>query len=297
MKKEIKIAIVAIVALVALYFGLNFLKGARLFSDNNEYFLSFRNVDGVAKNCPIYAEGIAVGEVGDILYDYTHKNPTRIVASLKKKMVIPQGTMAEIHTDLMGNTQVSLVLGDYSNPPVEPGGVIEGNESDGTMEKVKEMVPAIENMLPKLDSIVSSLNTLLADPAISAMLHSTANTAANLDAATQQLDVLAAQLNSRLPDMLDRAGQLLDNSNQLAENLASIDMNGTMEQVNKTLGEVNTTITKINSPEGTLGKLVNDNALYDNLAAVMADADSLMIDLKANPKRYVHFSVFGKKDK
>ncbi len=124
MKKEVKIALVAIVALVALFFGLNFLKGVSMFSANNEYYLAFKNIAGVAKNCPIYADGVVVGSVDNITYDYSHEKPTQIIALLRKKMVIPEGTMAEIKTDLMGNTQINLLLGKYSNPPLEPGGTI-----------------------------------------------------------------------------------------------------------------------------------------------------------------------------
>lgn len=297
MKKEVKIAIVAIVAIVVLYFGLNFLKGASMFADTNAYYLTFRNVAGVEENCHVYAEGIAVGEVDNIDYDYTHQNPTRILILLKKKMVVPEGTTAEIKTDLMGNTQVNLILGDYSNPSIEPGGTIPGNEDDGTMAKLKNMIPTVEGMLPKLDSIVTSLNTLLADPAIREMLHSTANATANLDASTRQLNTLMSQLNTKLPGMLDRADSLMTYGNEFAQNLAATDISGTMAQVNRTLDDVQTTMARLNSTEGTLGKLINDPALYDNLSTTMADADSLVTDLKAHPKRYVHFSVFGKKDK
>ncbi len=297
MKKEIKIAIVAVVALVALYFGLNFLKGISVFSSNSEYYLTFKNVDGVAKNCPIYAEGIAVGQVGDIAYDYSHKTPTRILALVKKKMVIPEGTTAEIHTDLMGNTQVSLVLGDYSNAAIPEGGIIEGNDGDGTMAKLKEMIPVVEGMLPKLDSIVTGLNNLLSDPAVAAMLHSAAGMTANLDAASAQIASLSAEMNSALPGLTARADSLLAHGDEVARNLAAADISATMAQVNRTLDQVQTTVDRINSPRGTIGKLLNDDALYENLSATAADADSLLSDLRARPSRYVHFSLFGKKDK
>ncbi len=297
MKKEIKIALVAIVALIVLYFGLNFLKGASMFTDNNEYFLAFKDVSGVEKNCAIYADGVVVGSVDKITYDYTHKEPTQVLALLRKKMVVPEGTMAEIKTDLMGNTQINLIIGDYTNAPLAPGGTIKGKEGDGVMDKLADMMPTIESMLPKLDSILASINLLVADPALKQILTNTSNLTSSLNASSAQLNTLMGQLNNQVPNMLSETTKLVSSAGEVAQNFAKVDIEGTMEQVNQTLGEVKNTISQINSTDGTLGKLLNDTQLYDNLNATMADADSLVIDLKAHPKRYVHFSVFGgKKD-
>ncbi len=297
MKKEVKIALAAIVALVVLFFGLNFLKGISMFSDNDQYYVTFKNVSGVDKNCPVYAEGVVVGSISDITYDYSHSKPTQLLALIKKQMVIPEGTRAEIKSDLMGNTQVNLILGDYSNASIQPGGTILGNDGEETMAKLKAMIPAMERMVPKLDSILGSLNTILSDPAILSILSNTDQLTANLTKTTDQLNTLTAQLNKDLPGMMGKADNVLENTQTLTANLAGVDVEGTMNKVNQTLDEVNSTMAKINSTDGTIGKMMNDPALYDNLSSTMADADSLMIDLKAHPKRYVHFSLFGKKDK
>ncbi len=296
MKKEIRIALVAIVALIVLYFGLSFLKGASMFTDNNVYYLAFKDVAGVAKNCPIYAGGVAVGEVDGITYDYTHEKPTQVTALLRKKMVVPEGTKAEVKTDLMGNTQVNLILGDAKNPPIAPGGTIKGKEDDGIMDKLGNMVPVIDDMLPKLDSIFASINELMADPALKAILANTSQLTAELNQASAQLTKLTTSLNNEVPTLLAKTTELVGNTDEVAKGLAEVDVKNTMDKVNSTIDELQSTISQLNSPEGTLGKLINDTQLYDNLNATMADADSLMIDLKAHPKRYVHFSVFGKKN-
>ncbi len=296
MKKEIRIALVAIVALIVLYFGLSFLKGASMFTDNNVYYLAFKDVSGVAKNCPIYAGGVSVGEVDAITYDYTHEKPTQVTALLRKKMVVPEGTMAEVKTDLMGNTQVNLILGDAKNAPILPGGTIKGKEDDGIMEKLGGMVPSIENMLPKLDSIFASINELMADPALKGIIANTNQLTAELNKASAQLTKLSVELNKQVPTLLAQTNELVGSTDKVAKGLAEVDVKNTMDKVNATIDELQTTIGQLNSPEGTLGKLINDTQLYDNLNATMADADSLVIDLKAHPKRYVHFSVFGKKD-
>ena len=297
MKREVKIALVAIAALVILFFGMNFLKGTKLFSDNDEYTITFQNVAGVEKNCPIYADGVVVGAVSDIIYDYSHKNPTRLKVSISKMMRIPKGTTAEVKSDLMGNTQVNLLLAYNSSDDINPGETISGLNDEGALDRMKTLLPAVEAMVPKLDSIMTSLNMILADPAIVEILHNTKNVTANLETSTEQLNTLMAELNTKVPGMMDKTDKVLGNADQLTAKLAAVDVDATMRQVDKTLADVQTTIEKINSTDGTMGKLINDTQLYDNLNSTVRDADKLVVDLKEHPKRYVHFSVFGKKDK
>lgn len=297
MKREVKISLVAIMALVILFFGMNFLKGSQLFSDREEYTITFENVAGVGKNCPVYADGVVVGAITDIIYDYTHQKPTKLTAMLSNMMRIPKGSTAVVKSDLMGNTQVNLLLDKNAKETISPGGVIVGNNESDAMERVKALIPSVENMVPKLDSILTSLNTILSDPAIRDMLHNSKNVTANLETSTKQLNTLMAQLNQSVPTMMNKTDKVLDNTETMTAKLSAIDYEGTIQQVNKTLSDVQNTMSNINSPNGTLGKLMNDSQLYDNLNSTVQNADQLVVDLKTNPKRYVHFSVFGRKDK
>jgi phospholipid/cholesterol/gamma-HCH transport system substrate-binding protein len=165
------------------------------------------------------------------------------------------------------------------------------------MSKVGQMMPALERMLPKLDSILGSLNQLLADPALRNTLHHVEGMTDNLHATSRDLQSLSAQLNCDVPMMMKKADGVLDNTQQLTQNLASINVEEMTAKVNQTLANVEQMTQKLNSNEGTLGLLMRDATLYRNLSSTAASADSLLIDLKAHPKRYVHFSVFGKKDK
>ena len=295
--KEIKIALVAIVGILIMYFGINFLKGMNLFSTNNAYYMKFDDIQGLGASTPIYADGYKVGTVDGMEYDYKENGPIKVKVDINKDLRIPQGSKAEIVKDLMGNLQVNLLLANNPRERVEPGGVIPGAVNGGMMDKAANLIPVVEKMLPKLDSILTSVNALLADPALAASLHNVETITSNLTVSTRELNTLMAGLNKQVPGMIGKANGVLDNTNRLTANLASLDVQGTLNKVNQTLESAHQFTEKLNSNQGSLGLLMNDTKLYDNLTSTMSHADSLVIDLKAHPKRYVHFSVFGRKDK
>jgi phospholipid/cholesterol/gamma-HCH transport system substrate-binding protein len=297
MKKEIKIALVAILGLVILFFGMNYLKGLNIFSTDTKYYMSFSDISGLTSSSPIYADGYKVGVVKRIDYDYEHPGDIKIEAGIDPSLRIPKGSTAEIVSDLLGNVQVNLMLGDHTADRLEEGGIIEGAINAGAMGKVKEMVPAVEKLLPKLDSILASLNMLLADPAIAHSLHHIESVTGDLTNTTREVNSLLAKLNKEVPGMMNRANGVLDNAHTLTTNLAGVNVAQTMDKVNATLHNVEQLTAQLNSKEGSIGLLMHDQELYRNLNATMRDADSLLVNLKAHPKRYVHFSLFGRKDK
>ena len=178
--KEVKIALVTIVGVVILFFGMNFLKGLNLFSSTDDYFIEFKDISGLSSSSPIYADGYQVGTVKDVIYDYTNTNPTKVVVAIDKAMRIPEGSSAEIVSDMMGNVKVNLLLANNPRSRIMPGQTIRGDVNNGAMGQLSAMIPAVEAMLPKLDSILASVNALLADPALAQTLH-------NVETVTQNL--------------------------------------------------------------------------------------------------------------
>jgi phospholipid/cholesterol/gamma-HCH transport system substrate-binding protein len=295
--KEVKIAIVAIVGLVVLFLGMNFLKGLDLFSSESKYYISFKDISGLSSSCPIYADGYQVGVVRNIQYDYGQTKDIIVEASINKDMRIPKGSSAEIVSDLMGNVKVNLLLANNMRERINPGETIVGGINDGAMGQMKDLIPIVQKMLPKLDSILCSVNTLLQDPAIANSLHNVETVTGNLTTSTRQLNTLLGTLNRRVPGLLAKADNVMDNTEVITGKLAKVDVDGTMQKVNTTLQNVQEFTHQLNNNQGSLGLLMRDPNLYYDLNATVKSADSLLIDLKAHPKRYVHFSIFGKKDK
>lgn len=302
--KEVKIAIVAIVGIAVLFFGLHFLKGMPIFSTDNVYYAMFKNIDGLSASNPIYADGYKVGTVKSIIYDYQKSGNVLVEFQVDDDLRVPKGSSAEIDSDIMGNIKMNILLANNPRERVEPGDTIQGNLNAGLMGTVQQLVPTIAALLPKVDSILTSVNSLLADPALKASLHNIETMSTNLAATSADLNKLMAQANRKVPGILskadyamEKAGSTLDNTDKLTANLAQLDIAQTMAKVNHTLDNVENVTRQLNSKNGTLGLLMNDKELYHNLNGTMRSADSLLIDLKAHPKRYVHFSLFGKKDK
>lgn len=295
--KEVKIALVAIVGIVVLFYGLQFLKGLNIFSSDDSYYVTFDDVSGLSSSSPVYANGYRVGVVKSLDYDYSPQGKIVAELGLDKNMRVPRGSRAELASDLLGNIKINLILSDDPINMISKGDTISGGMEMGVMSKVGNMIPALESMLPKLDSIMASLNMLLADPALRNTLHHVEGMTDNLNATSAELKTLSASLNKEVPSLMHKTNGVLDNTQQLTNNLAAIDLATMTAKVNQTLANVEQMTAKLNSNEGSLGLLMRDASLYNNLSATVASADSLLIDLKAHPKRYVHFSVFGKKDK
>lgn len=297
LSKEVQIALVAVVGIVVLYFGLQFLKGLTLFSAANNYYVKFRNISGLSVSSPIYANGFRVGVVENIIYDYQGNGDIVAVVGIDKQLRLPKGSTAGIASDLLGNIKLELMLGPDATDLLTPGDTINGDLQAGAMGQAADLIPQVEALLPKLDSILTSVNTLLADPALASSLHHIDRITGNLTTTTNDLNRLTASLNRRMPTMLENADGMLANANSLTRNLNELDLTATMSRVNNTLQNVEQMTARLNSSEGTVGLLMRDPSLYHNLNATMMHADSLMIDLKQHPKRYVHFSLFGRKEK
>ena len=294
MKKEVQIGFIGITALALLFFGINYLKGVRMLHSSSYYYVEYTDINGLANSSPIYASGYKVGLVKGI--QYNHANPGHVVVEveLDKGMQIPKGSIGELVTDMLGTVKMNLKLNLSNKEYCQPGDTLPGIVNNGLMGVAEGIMPKVEQLMPKIDSILHSLNQLLANPALSGTLANTERLTANLEVTTRQLNNF---MQNELPKLTGRMVTIADNFCTISENLKGIDYAQTFQKIDSTLQNIQLLSDKLGRKDNTVGLLLNDPTLYYNLSTTTANAASLLEDLQAHPKRYVHFSLFGRKDK
>ena len=295
--KEVKIALVAIAAIIVLFIGMQFLKGMSLFSSNDVYYVCFSDVSGVSASSPVYANGYRVGVVKAINYDYDRPDHIAVAVDLDPAVKLREGTRAEIVSDFLGNVKLELRFGPASGRLLARGDTISGAMQAGLMSQAADMLPQVQQLLPRVDSILGNINALVANPALTATMANAQQLTAQLNSMAQQLSRLTAQLSRDVPAMVSKAGGVLANTETLTGSLAQIDLDATMKKVDATLASLQQMTAALNNPTGTAGLLLNDGRLYENVTSTMRSVDSLLVDFKNHPRRYINVSVFGKKDK
>lgn len=293
--REVKIGLTGIVALVVLFIIINFLQGSSLFTTQDTYYINFRNAKALAKSSPVYADGYNVGIVSNIHYDYDHPGSGVIVEiSVEHGMRVPAGTVAVLDEAMLGGCTLNLLMG---NSPVErfaPGDTLPSEANNGLMSRAAELLPKLEQTMAKVDTLLTTLNTVAGDPNIRAILSNTNELTANLGQTSRSLNQL---LEKDVPAMTQTFNQAGQNVVALTDSLRQLDLAATLSKVNGVVSNVDQMTARLNSKDNNVGLLLNDTTLYGNLTRTTLDAARLLEDLKAHPKRYVHFSVFGRKEK
>lgn len=295
MRKEVKIGLAGIGALLILFFGINYLKGINLFKPESYYYIDFENINGLAKSSPVFANGFKVGIVNEIQYNYQKPGHVTVGVEMDQNMKIPTGSTAELVTEMLGTVKMNLLLNHASTSFMQEGDTLSGYANEGIMGAAEHnILPKVDKMLPKLDSILNSLNQLLANPALTQTLQNAEKLTASLNVTGQKINQL---MSNEIPVLTQNMTAITENLKTISGNLKDVDYAATFEKVDSTLNNVRLLTEKLNRKDNSLGLLMNDSSLYQNLNATSANAASLLEDLKANPKRYVHFSLFGRKDK
>lgn len=292
--REAKIGFTGLVALVLLFFTIKFLQGVSLFTTQDTYYINFRDAKGLAKSSPVYADGYNVGIVSDIHYDYERPgNGVIVEISVEHGIRIPLGTSAVLDEAMLGGCTLNLMMGNNPMERLSVNDTIPSAENNGLMAKAAAMIPQLEQTLAKVDTLLTTLNTLMADPNLQKIIANTEHLTANLDQSSRDLNRL---MEKDLPQMTQTFNQAGQNIVQLTDKLNRVDIEGTMAKVDHTMAGMQQMTERLNSPDNNVGLLLNDTLLYHNLTRVTLGASQLVEDLRNHPKRYVHFSVFGKKE-
>lgn len=303
MSKEIKVALLGIVALVALYLGFNFLKGSNLLSSDHTYFAQYDNVDGLTVGNPVILNGVKVGQVKEMRLLPEEGNKVRVAMELQKDVVVGDSTVASLSGSLLGSKTITLFLG--RNSKIYDGGedlksYTVASITDAFQAKALPVLGTVDSTLTKVNSFLSkeakvSLQATLlnAQGSTEALKNLLIMNQRNINEITTNMARLTSELN-KTSAKFDR---IATNFSTLSDSLKSAPVGPAMRKLNATMTEAQGTMTTLNrslsDQKGSLGKLMNDTTLYNNLNATAASTNTLLTDFQANPKRYVHFSVFG----
>ncbi len=302
LSKEIKVGFVAIFAIAILVWGYNFLKGRNILFASKIIYTEYPSVGGLVKSSPVLVNGFQVGVVNDIYFNPDQSGNIIVAMTITDKTIkIPNNSIANlVSLDLLSSKAIGLKLGD-SSKELLAGDTVQSFFEKSMLDDVSEQILPIkqkaENLMMSMDSAVTefkatmaNLNDVLNDKNkrnLSAAL-------ANLSTTMQSYDELAKNLNSTINTSVKPTLKTYKN---LGDSLAALNMKATLEKAQKALDGISAVMDKVNRGEGTLGQLMHNDSLYQNLEMVSKDMDKLMIDMRENPKRYVHFSIFGRKDK
>lgn len=312
-RREAKLAITGIAALIILIWGINFLKAKSLFSKNNVFYGVYERVDGLKVSSSVVYRGYKVGQVSDIRFVGERSGQVLVEFSVSKKLVVPKNSLAVIQSeDLMGSKAIDLVPGT-SSENAESGDTLQPQVALGLMQQLNEQIQPLknkaENIMTSLDSVLVVIQSLFNDntqgniqgslKSIGQTLHNVEHASGNIDtliiAESSRISSILANINSITENLSSSNGDItrsLSNIASISDSLRAADIKRSLVSLNKILGEVDSIVTKVNKGKGTLGEAVNNDELYYNLTAVSDNLNKLLVEFKANPKRFVNLSVF-----
>lgn len=305
---ETKVGVLAAVAITVLIVGYSFLKGNDVFSRENEFYAIYPRVDGLTVSNPVLVNGYQIGRVSDL----TLQADGRILVQFKvnPEYGIPKNTIAKLEsTDLLGGKAIVFELGNGSDLAVD-GDTLNANVKRDLMDQVEPVQKKAEQIISRMDSVLTSVNSTLSPEFqrnFDRSFASIARTLETLEKTTKTVDGLVTNQSSKISLIITNLEsistnlknnnstitKIVNNFDKISDDVAKANFAQTITEANKAVADLQVVINKVNSGNGTLGQLINDERMYNNLNNAAANLDKLIVDLKANPKRYVSFSVFG----
>jgi phospholipid/cholesterol/gamma-HCH transport system substrate-binding protein len=309
---ETKIGALTVISLAVLILGYSFLKGNDVFSSENKFYAIYNSVDGLAVSKPVLVNGFPIGRVSNMtLLPNGH---TLAEFKVQSKYAIPKNTIAQLaSTDLLGGKAIVFQLGN-SRQQAADNDTLSAYVQGGLTESLQPVQKKAEAIIAKMDSILTAVNNIM-NPKfqknVDRSFTSIANSLQSLEGTTQKVDALVGKQSTHIDHIMTNVEDItlnlknsnkyltgtLSNFNKVSDDIAKSNLKQTLDNAGKAMADLQATIAKMNSKDGSLGLLLNDKTVYNNLSNSTNSLNELLKDLKANPKRYVHFSVFGGKDK
>ncbi|MDR1543875.1 MAG: MlaD family protein [Prevotellaceae bacterium] len=288
--REVKIGLVFIIAIAVLFFGLNFLKGINIFTPSNHYFAKYQNVGGLVSSNAVMIKGYKVGQVRAIKYNFACDEPFVVEIFINDDIKLPKGTVFTLADEgLMGGKIINISLGENDNL-YQSGDTVPTTIEGGLMAQLGDIVSSLKNSLNNLDTVVNVLKLAVNSPSLQSGINSLGSTLVDLNKTVAQIKSATATL----PNTMDKVNNIATNFDKKIEEL---DINSIVASLEKTLADLQNFTKTLDNKDSSLGLLLNDRGMYDNLNTTIQSATNLLVDLKQNPKRYVNITVFGKKEK
>ena len=306
--KEVKVGLMATAAIVILFVGFYFLKGANIFSNNNKYICYFDDVEGLQGSAPVEMRGMSVGRVSKI--SLTASKRVMVEISVSKKIDVPQGTLAVFaQPDLMGGKVIKLEIG--SGPGnIHPGDSLATVKEGGVVDKVAgELTPRLAELkvtITEINRAMAGVNSIVGEQnqkALADAIASIKTTADNLSSLSGSLNKESGEmteiihnaksLTGNLAKNNDTINRILSNASSITRQLSNAPIQKTLANLQQAIDELHGILDKVNNNQGSLGMLINNKDVYNNLNGSLHSLNSLMDDIKAHPSRYINVTVFG----
>ncbi len=314
---EAKVGTLTVISLALLIFGYNFLRGRSVLKTGNFLYAKYTDAKSLMVSNPVYINGFQVGNVYDIETEDASLKNIIITIKLKDKYQIPDNSTATVKSSLLGTPSIEISLGN-TKKYLESGDTINSIQSIGLIgditSKIDPITTQLKFTLTNLDTVLHNINSVFSNN----VKGNIASMVANMDSATKNIATATAALNmmldkdhgsltstvnsissvtKNLADNNNKVNTILSNVEATTQHFSQADVEGAVTKLKSSIEQLNLLMTKINSDKGSLGMLMNDKTLYNNLNSTVRSANTLLDDVRIHPKRYVNISVFGKKDK
>ena len=288
--KNIKIGLTVLLAILLFYFGFNFLKGLNLFSQTNTYYVIFDNAKDISKSTQVTVDGYKVGLVRTVDLDYKNLRGITVEMALDKELRIPEGSVVALKGNPLSGAELVIIKNRNPQGYLEPNDTLQALTNADIIEQVsQDIIPSMVSMIGKMDTLIMGLDRVVNNEYIAKTFVEINAASENIRASSEDIRRMVA---NDVPKIVDNINQATASINDISERVNKVDIEKTSQDLNATIASLREIGFKLNQKDNSLGLLLNDHQLYDNLKSASKSADSLLIDLRTHPQRYVTFSLF-----
>ncbi|MBT8270771.1 MAG: MCE family protein [Flavobacteriaceae bacterium] len=301
--REVKTAVLVIAGLLLIIFLFNYLKGENLLDSSRKFYAEFDNVEGLETSAPVTINGFQVGRVQEINFMNEKSGKLRVMLLLENDFKFSKNSEAQLYENgLIGGKAIAILPAFDGDAVAETGMTLSSSLKPGLSDllnqKLTPLQEKIEKVMVSADSLITNINAVFDEQTKSNLRSSIAElntTIVSFRKTSGSINAMVTDNKDKLENTLANIDQISTNLSSITDSIASADLAATINNLEKTIGKFDTMLTSIENGDGSIGKLLKDEGLYNNLEGASAQLEQLLQDMKLNPKRYVHFSIFGKR--